>query len=346
MRAVKPQPRTIRPIARLAGRSAGRRAPLLAAVLALSGILGAAGCGLVNSGSGRAADSSTLSSSSTSVSFGNVTVGSPATQSVTLKNMGTGSINISGLAVMGNGFTMTSGSPGMLTAGQSIAVSVSFIPKAAGGMQGTLSVLSDASNGTMNIALAGTGVTASSQLQASTTNLSFGNVTVGDSISQVVTLTNAGNANVTIANAAPSGNGFSASGGTNITLTPSKSATVSVTFAPSTPGGASGALSISSNASDPTLTIDLSGTAVAAVVAHKVALNWQPSASSVIGYYVYRGAAANALSKLTGSIDQSASYTDASVSGGLTYFYAVTSVGSDNVESSPSNQISVTIPNN
>jgi hypothetical protein len=198
----------------------------------------------------------------------------------------------------------------------------------------------------MDIALTGTGVTASAQLQASTADLSFGNVTVGDSISQVLTLTNTGKENITIASAVPAGNGFSASGGTNVTLAPSKSTTVSVTFAPSTPGGVAGGLSISSNASDATLMVDLTGTAVAAVVTHRVALNWQPSASSVIGYYVYRGGAANALSRLTGSIDQSPSYTDTSVTGGKTYFYAVTSVDSGNIESSPSNQISVTIPNN
>jgi Cep192 domain 4/Abnormal spindle-like microcephaly-assoc'd, ASPM-SPD-2-Hydin len=328
-----------------ARRFVGPRAALLTTALALAGILGTTGCGLAPHPGASDSSAAQLSASSTSVSFGNVAVGSPASQTVTLKNMGDGNVTISGVAVMGKGFAMTSGAPGTLSGGQSITVSVSFTPKATGSAQGTLSVLSDASNATMDIALTGTGVTASSQLQANTVSLSFGNVTVGDSISQVVTLINAGNANVTIISAVPAGNGFSASGGTSVTLAPNKSATVSVTFAPSTPGGVAGNLSISSNASDPTLKIDLSGTAVAAVVTHRVALNWRPSASSVVGYYVYRGGAANGLSKLSGSIDQS-SYTDTNVTGGHTYFYAVTSVDSDNIESSPSNQVSVTIPNN
>ena len=84
---------------------------------------------------------------------------------------------------------------------------------------------------------------------------------------------------------------------------------------------------------------------MAEVVVHQVALNWQPSASVVIGYYVYRGIAANALSKLFTSVDALPNYTDMNVTNGQTYYYAVTSVGTDNVESAPSNQISVTIPN-
>jgi hypothetical protein len=321
---------------------------LLTAALALASILGTTGCGFASKPGfvGQPSTSSDLSASSTSVSFGNVTVGSPASQQVTLTNMGPGSITISGLAVMGSGFTMTSGGTGTLTAGQSITVSMTFTPKSAGGAQGTLSVLSNAANATMDIALAGTGVTASSQLQASASSLSFGNVTVGDSISQILQLSNVGNASVTITSVVPTGNGFSASGGSNVTLAPNGSVTVTVGFAPTVAGPVNGAkLSISSNASDPTLTVALIGTAVAAVVTHRVALNWQPSASDVIGYYVYRGSSANGLSRLTGSVETSPNYTDTNVTGGQTYFYAVTSVDSNNVESLPSNQVSVTIPN-
>lgn len=333
-------------LGRAACRSIGRSAASLAVVLAFAGILGTAGCGLATNQGGHPLASSQLSASSTSVSFGNVTVGSPATEQVTLTDMGPGNITISGLAVMGPGFTMTNGAPGTLTAGQSITVSVSFTPRVAGGSQGTLSVLSDAANATMDIALAGTGVAASSQLQANASSLNFGNVTVGDSVSQILQLTNVGNASVTITSVVPSGNGFSASGGSNVTLSPNRSVNVTVGFAPTVAGPVNGGkVSISSNASDPTLTVTLTGAAVAAVVTHRVALNWQPSASVVIGYFVYRGSSANGLSRLTGPLDTSPSYTDTSVVGGQTYFYAVTSVDSNNVESSPSNQVSVTIPN-
>jgi hypothetical protein len=186
----------------------------------------------------------------------------------------------------------------------------------------------------------------SSQLSPSSTSVSFGSLTVGDSTVQPVTLMDVGTANVTISAVAATGGGFSASGGVNVTLTPNQSVTVNVTFDPAGPGAATGSLSISSNASNSLVQLGLSGTGVTAAVVHKVALNWQPSTSTVIGYFVYRGPAANNLSKLTGTVDPSANYTDTSVSGGQTYYYAVTSVDSSNIESTQSNQVSVTIPNN
>jgi hypothetical protein len=313
-------------------------------------MLGISGCGLAaNVGSSQSVFASQLAASSSTVSFGNVPVGSPASESVILKDMGPGNVTVSGLAVMGVGFTITGGGPATLTPNQSMTVSVSFTPTAAGSAQGTLAVLSNATATTLDVALTATGVAApppSSQLQASTTNLNFGNVTVGNTASQLVTLTNSGNANVVITGVSASGNGFTASGGSSITLAPSNSVTITVNFAPSQAGSASGTLAVVSNASDSTLDVGLSGNATTQTVAHQVQLNWQASASTVIGYYVYRGSASNSLSKLTGAIDQLPSYTDASVSAGLTYYYAVTSVGTDNVESAQSNQVSVTIPNN
>lgn len=78
-----------------------------------------------------------------------------------------------------------------------------------------------------------------------------------------------------------------------------------------------------------------------------MSLTWQPSPSVVVvGYYVYRGPAADSLSKLTGTIDPVTSYADSSVVDGQTYTYAVTAVDSENVESAQSNTVTVTIPSN
>lgn len=317
----------------------------IAPVLALAGIIGTTGCGMAQSGgsSGQPAPSS-LSASSSAVSFGNVTVGSPASQTVVLTDAGPGNVTISGLAVTGGGFTMTGGAPATLTPNQSITVSLSFAPKAAGSAQGTLSVLSNAANSSMDISLTGTGVAASSQLKSSSTSVSFGSLTLGNSAVQTVTLTDSGTASVAISSISASGSGFTVSGGANVTLTPNGSVTVSVTFNPTAVGNATGTLTVASNATNPSLTVGLSGAAVAASKTHKVALNWQPSESAVIGYYIYRGLSATGLTKLTG-INPSASYTDTTVASGTTYFYAVTSVDANNVESTPSNQVSVQIPN-
>jgi hypothetical protein len=185
---------------------------------------------------------------------------------------------------------------------------------------------------------------ASSQLSPSSTSVSFGDLTVGNSTVQPVTLMDVGTANVTISNVSATGSGFSATGGLNVTLTPNQSVTIDVNFDPTVAGAAQGNLSISSNASNSLVQLGLSGTGVAEVVTHRVALNWQPSTSQVIGYFVYRGPAPNSLSKLTGSVDPSPSYTDTNIVGGQTYVYVVTSVDSSNVESAPSSPLSVTIP--
>ena len=79
---------------------------------------------------------------------------------------------------------------------------------------------------------------------------------------------------------------------------------------------------------------------------HYVSLTWQPSTSVVVGYYVYRGATPDTLSKLTGMIDTATSYTDNSVVDGQTYVYAVTAVDSENVESALSTSVTVMIPGN
>lgn len=181
-------------------------------------------------------------------------------------------------------------------------------------------------------------------LTTSSTKVNFGNVTVGTSTAQLVTLTDTGTANLTISAVSATGSGFSASGGSNIILTPNQAVTVSVNFDPTAVGGVQGTLSVSSNASNALLQIGLAGSGTAQSVGPSVTLHWQPSASQVIGYFIYRGVTEGGLSKLTASVDPSTSFTDSTVAGGQTYVYAVTSVDSDNVESTQSAPVTATIP--
>jgi Abnormal spindle-like microcephaly-assoc'd, ASPM-SPD-2-Hydin len=324
-------------------------------VMALAAMLGTISCGLASNASsggtgspGGPTPSSQLTSSSTAVSFGNVAVGTLSTQSVTLTDSGTANVVVSSISTSGGGFTASGGSNVTLTPNQSLTITVNFDPATTGTAQGKLSITSDASNSHLALNLSGTGMAkapASSQLTASSTSLSFGSVTVGAPAGLNVALTNIGTANVTITGVSATGSGFSASGGTNVTLAPNQMVNVSVSFNPKGAGGVQGDLSISSNASNSVLQIGLSGTGVAQVAVHKVTLNWQPSVSSVVGYFVYRGTSADSLLKLSSTVDQSTSYTDGAVPGGQTYYYAVTAVGSGNVESSPSSPISVIVPN-
>jgi hypothetical protein len=180
-------------------------------------------------------------------------------------------------------------------------------------------------------------------LAASSTGVDFGDVTVGTSSAQPLTLTNTSNSNVSISSVAVTGGGFSASGGSAVTLTPNQSVTVYVNFNPIEMGQHQGEVSVADNASEDPLQIELSGMG-SVRVRHSVALQWQRSPSRVSGYYVYRGVLPSVLLKLNGSPNLSTSFTDVSVVGGLTYYYAVTSVNSQNVESAQSNKVTVQIP--
>jgi fibronectin type 3 domain-containing protein len=78
---------------------------------------------------------------------------------------------------------------------------------------------------------------------------------------------------------------------------------------------------------------------------HSVTLAWAPTAAAV-GYNIYRGPAENGpFAKMNASPHPKSTFTDASVSGGQTYFYRTTSVNKGGRESNYSNQVRVEIPN-
>jgi len=278
-----------------------------------------------------------------SVSFGNVVVGTKNTQTITLKNTGTANLSVSQATVSGSGFA-TSGLtlPLTLTPGQSTNFSVAFAPAGVGSVTGSVSLVSNAPGSPTAIPLSGSGVAATLQLSASPTSLSFGNVSVGSSITQSVTLTNTGNSSVSISQINVSGVAFSASGLTPpLTLAAGQSTNFSVIFLPATSGSLTGSVSVVSNATNSPATIALSGTGVS----HSVTLSWTASTSSVVGYYVYRGTLTGGpYTKLNSTPLVTITYDDGTVQSGLIYFYVVTAMDSNNVESVHSNEISATIP--
>src|SRR5208282_822959 len=100
-----------------------------------------------------------LSANATNVTFGNVALNSPATQSITLTSTGTGAVTISAISITGAGFTVSGAtSPLTLRAGQTATISVQFDPTSSGAASGKLTIASNAtSNSTIGIALSGTG---------------------------------------------------------------------------------------------------------------------------------------------------------------------------------------------
>jgi hypothetical protein len=99
----------------------------------------------------------------------------------------------------------------------------------------------------------------------SATTLNFGNVLVNGNVTQAVTLKNSGQSDVQVAQIAVTGGAFSVSGmAAPLTISAGQSMALETTFAPKTAGAATGAITVSSNATNPTATVALTGSAVAA----------------------------------------------------------------------------------
>jgi hypothetical protein len=281
-----------------------------------------------------------------SAPFGNVTVGNTNSQTITLTNGGTANLTISQGSVSGNGFKITGlSTPLTIQPGGNATFNAVFTPTGAGKVTGSVSLANDAPSSPYTIALSGTGVTQTQVLTFNVSGLSFGNVSVGSNSSLPATLTNTGNASVTVSSSNTTGAGFTVSGvSPGETLNPNQSIPVTVQFAPSAAGAVNGNLTIVSNATDSPTSIGLTGTGTQQ--AATVALGWTASTSSVIGYNVYRGTTTGGpySSKLTSSPVGSTQFTDTGVQSGLTYYYVVTSVNSNDVESVYSGQAVATIP--
>ena len=121
-------------------------------------------------------------------------------------------------------------------------------------------------------------------LTASPSSVSFGNQNVGStSSSQSVTVSNPGSSAVSMSSIGATGP-FGASNNCGTSLAAGASCTVSVTFAPTAAGAATGTLSVNSSAPGSPLTVALSGTGISSTT--DLALNAQVTGSSYTQNYV------------------------------------------------------------
>ena len=246
----------------------------VAALIVVLAIVGLSSCsgytvnpayGGTGGGAGSSATGSqgVLSPYSTSVKFGDVTVGASATQSVTISNTGTASVNISSATISGPGFTVVGGNPlTSVPVGQSVTVQMQFAPVTMGPASGTLKVTSDASNSPLSIELTGNGLEEAMAISPASVN--FSNVTVGQTSSQSVTLTNSGNQSLTINLATLSGADFGMSGlALPKTIAAGANIQFSVSFRPTSTASETGSIVFTDNAADSPQTLVLTGSALA-----------------------------------------------------------------------------------
>ena len=194
------------------------------------------------------------------IQFGNVKVGQSTTQPVTLTNKGNVDLVLSAAQISGAGFAMSGLTfPATIAAAKNVSFNVKFAPSAQQGMTGSIKFIDNAPNSTQSLELTGTGTGENAALVAMPGTVSFGNVTLGSNASQTVTLTNSGASAIAISQGAASGTGFSISGLNPITLNAGQTTAFTAKFAPNATGSATGAVTITSNASNPTLMVQLVG---------------------------------------------------------------------------------------
>jgi hypothetical protein len=198
-----------------------------------------------------------------SLSFGSVGLGLNSALPVTLQNIGTGPLQISGISITGaqaGNFVETNTCGSSLAVAGSCTITVTFAPTVAGAQNATLEVSDNASGSPQPVSLQGTGTT----VTFSPSSLTFPAVIVGQSSQpQATTLTNVGSTSLQITSIAIAGSDagdFSQTNTCGAVVAAGKSCTISVTFTPTTTGSRSADVSVSDNASGSPQTVPLSGT--------------------------------------------------------------------------------------
>jgi hypothetical protein len=284
-----------------------------------------------------------------SVSFGNVPLGTTNSQSIQIKNTRSTSMTITGTTLTAPGSQYHSGGltfPLALAAGASTQLQLYFAPSSSGLQSGslTLKVASPGSSSVINFS--GTGISSTGTLSVSPANLNFGSESVGSSHLLTVSLKNTGNSAVKVSGISASNASFTTGGGVSgATLAAGQSATLNVTFTPKSAAAQSGTVTISSNATNSSLSIAVSGSGVSGAT-HSVMLTWGASSSSgIVGYYLYRSTTnGSGFARLVSSPLSGLQYTDGSVQSGKTYYYEVTAVNSAGLESPRTPEVTAEVP--
>jgi len=182
------------------------------------------------------------------------------------------------------------------------------------------------------------------QIAVVPTAVDFQNVVVGQKNTQSIQISNVGKANLDINSVSLVGAGLSLGAVTTpMQLAPGQSKSVAISFTPTSKGSVKGSLTITSDASTPSLVVPVQGTTSTPPSQHSVFLSWTASTSTIVGYHVYRGTVGGGPYSWLYSVSGT-SYTDANVVSGGHYFYVTTAVDSEGAESAFSNETYAVIP--
>lgn len=226
-------------------------------------------------GTGISGSSPTLTYTPSSLAFSDQTVGTAsAAKTVTLKNTGSGPMQLKSIMVSGthpDDFSLTENCGTTLASGASCTVSVTFKPTAIGIRGACVKVLSDAGDGEDSVALSGRGIPAASGtpiLSISQIKLEFSPTKQGQvSAALEITLKNVGTADLKIGQSrVVKGDSFTKAEDacSGKTLAPNQSCTIKVCFEPKVAGDHEDELEVDNDSDGSKQKVTLSGAALPA----------------------------------------------------------------------------------
>jgi len=104
------------------------------------------------------ADTRAIVATPASLTFGNENLGRSNTLPVTLKNTGNSSVALSGVTITGSGIATSAVTGTIIAPGQTTTLNVTFAPKTAGTISGSVKVASNATNSPATITIGGEGI--------------------------------------------------------------------------------------------------------------------------------------------------------------------------------------------
>jgi hypothetical protein len=194
-----------------------------------------------------------------SIGFGSQLLGTTSqTARVTLTNVGNQPLSITKIQ-SSLGFPKSGGCPGTLGAGANCNILISFAPTRIGVIAGTLSITDNAAGSPQTVPLSGTGIA----FKLSSSYLNFGSVPVGQTSSpQTVTVMNVAQTaeSISIAVQGASRGEFPESNNCGTSLAAGATCTITVSFAPTSGGGAGATLDVNGGGADQAVSLGGTGT--------------------------------------------------------------------------------------